>query len=512
MSKRLAVAFAGLALAGCSGGGATSSPPIVTLPPTGASGTTGTWTDTPGPGAGSSSCGTPPVSTMDAGAAAVLAVAQGRHLVDGTWGNGSGTVATIDVTVGEQLATSTTGCGGALQVGAIVTVKTRDGLIDAHGTTLTIDYLRRASLEIPLPDLPVPAGVLGSYSDPKYFLVRQNISSTDHPTLVVSFSVGQKGFSADAARAVVVVGGESVVGAWSSAPLEVPPRREPQYEVPAELVTACAPAVEFTNAPSQFTVLPTADAARAARVGTWSRCHAYGGPAHEGIQIAADGTWSYLRYGNGSFVTSPGLRRAGTIQIISGTISGPGFAQVNLAGPGVSRATWVSGSNRLILQDDTAPPDWGVSVYVRTDRPVTSAQNTFAAGQRAGAAACAVGELGTIDPDLGAPLDTILAGDWTVCSGEFLEGYRRLRFDGHGGLAFVDEAGAALPSRPFEALRPETTPPQVPRYTILQSNQTPEGPDDWTIILSERPLKMWVFIESQHAVKRELVLSALPPQ
>jgi hypothetical protein len=300
------------------------------------------------------------------------------------------------------------------------------------------------------------------------------------------------------------------VGLWSSQALEVPRRREPQYDLPAELASACAPARDFANAPDQLTVFPSAEAARAARVGTWIRCRAFGGPAHEGIRIAADGTWSYLRYENGAFVASPGLRRAGTLQVINGTISGPGFAQADLLAPNLRRATWVYG-NRLVMQDDTAPPDLGVSVYVLADRNVAPAQNAFAAGQRAGTAGCTVGELGTLDPDLGAPLNAALAGDWTVCSGEFLEGYGRLHFDGRGGFAFIDQAGAALPSQPFTVLHPETMPPPVPRHTVLLSQETAEGADEWTIILSERPLKMFVSIESPHAVKRELMLSALAP-
>jgi hypothetical protein len=75
----------------------------------------------------------------------------------------------------------------------------------------------------------------------------------------------------------------------------------------------------------------------------------------------------------------------------------------------------------------------------------------------------------------------------------------------------VDEGGAALPSRPFTVLHLETMPPQVPRHTVLQSQLTAQGADEWTIMLSERPLKMSVSIESPHAAKRQLMLSALAP-
>jgi hypothetical protein len=180
-------------------------------------------------------------------------------------------------------------------------------------------------------------------------------------------------------------------------------------------------------------------------------------------------------------------------------------------GPAVNLPSILSG-DLLVVNEFTASSGLVDSVYVRSNLPVTPVQNAFTAGQRAGAAACAVAELGTIDPVDGVPIDTMLAGDWTVCSGEFLEGYRRLRFDQHArSLAFVDEAGVAQPSKPFKLVHSDTVPPSNPRDTTLVFEEQPGGADTWSIMFSERPHKMWVLASSQHAVQRELVLSALAP-
>lgn len=114
---------------------------------------------------------------------------------------------------------------------------------------------------------------------------------------------------------------------------------------------------------------------------------------------------------------------------------------------------------------------------------VQNAPNPYSPSQRAGADACAVSETGTLDPDLGTPLESTLAGTWSLCSGELLEGYGGLTFDGHGGVTVLDTNGLPMGGFAYRALHPETMPALSPRETsLLLPDQR-----DWTIIFSERP-------------------------
>src|SRR4029077_12260103 len=103
-----------------------------------------------------------------------------------------------------------------------------------------------------------------------------------------------------------------------------------------------------------------------------------------------------------------------------------------------------------------ARPNSALSLYVRTSRPVVTAANPFTPGQRAGAAACALPEHGTIDPELGAEMESTLAGEWTLCTGELLDGFVGLRFDGNGAVRLLAADGTSLATRRYRALHPET--------------------------------------------------------
>jgi hypothetical protein len=246
--------------------------------------------------------------------------------------------------------------------------------------------------------------------------------------------------------------------------------------------------------------------------GTWVRCRGWASPKHDGIQISPDGTWRYVEWENAAFTASPGLRRDGALgePIDTSSMNGPGFYQVNLEGQSAFIGTHVWG-DRLIVSEWDAPPDVGIGVYVRTDRAVLPAANTFAAGDRAGTAACATPEAGRLDPALGAELGAALAGDWVVCSGDPLEGYARVHFGAQGEVALFDGAGNPLAKRAYEAFQPFTMPSSSPRRTVLSFGEDLGRSEEWSILLSQRPLKMWVGTESGHAMPRELMLSALQP-
>jgi len=450
-------------------------------------------------------CRKPPASASDQHAARVLAGAVGHHDLDGTWLGGSqAAVLEIDMDVGARLPSSGTECGDALMLAASVNVRTRDGVVSGQGTVIQFYDGDSATAEIPLP------GLADAYAHPDPALppltsADENqsgiaLASTPAPTLVLTMTE-------DSSTANVVVDQRRVVGRWSSNVSEIPARRSPTYVVPSELVSECAPAADFTGAHGQYTPFASGADATAATIGTWIRCRSYGGPEHDGIQILPDGSWQMLAWQDGGFVTRGGIQREGALEppIDLSNVNGTGFFQVNLRGPAVWRPSFVW-DNRLLLSDTTAPPDFGESVYVRTDRSVVSAPNPYTTGQRAGAAACEVAESGTIDPDLGGPMETILAGTWTLCSGELLEGYAGLTFDGNGAVTFLDVNGQSMGGLSYRALHPETVPALSPRETNLL---LPDG-RDWEIIFSQRPLKMWLLETGQPTVVHQAVFSPLP--
>jgi hypothetical protein len=192
--------------------------------------------------------------------------------------------------------------------------------------------------------------------------------------------------------------------------------------------------------------------------------------------------------------------------------NGVGFFQIDLRGPGAWLPTHLWGDLLLVSGDAPLPDlDETVSVYVRSTREVAVAPNPFASGERVGAPACAIPESGTIDPEIG-DLDQVLAGAWTLCSGEMLEGFTGLRFDGAGRVTLLNGDGSELATRPYRTLRPITMPVVSPRvtYLLFPAVDATGAADSWDIILSERPLKLWISAEGPYTLRRTTVFSALP--
>ena len=446
-------------------------------------------------------CGTPPESASDPPAASVLAIVTGHHDLDGTWLNsGAAAVLSIDMDVGSPLPGSTTGCGGSLLLGATVNVKTRDGVLSGLGTVVRFDTPWRATVEIPRPALP------DAYAHPDPALPPlRGVTVGDHPVERVSSTAPTLvlTITTDGLLAELIVDQQRLVGQWSSDAVGAPFRRAPAYVVPPELVADCAPAADYTGAGDQRTTFASGADATAATIGTWIRCRSWGVPEDAGIQISPDGSWRMLAWQDGAFVTRGGIQREGALEPPIDV--GAGQFQVDLRGPGVGRSSWVW-ENRLIMPDFAAPPDFGVSIYVRTDRVVASGPNPYAPGERGGTAACAIAESGTIDPDLGDPLASTLAGRWTLCSGELLAGYGGLTFDGRGVVTFLDADGQPMGGSAYQAMHFETIPVESPRPLAFLF------PDmrDWRVIFSERPLKLWLVESGPHTTDRVALFSALP--
>jgi hypothetical protein len=445
-------------------------------------------------------CGQPPQSIADPQVAAVLSAARGRHYLEGTWLNGrQGVVMTVDVDTGSALAGSGTGCGEALVVGATVAVETRDGVVQGQATAIRFYSPSSALAEIPLPDLdpayarpdPALAPLLSSWQP-----VRQTSDAV--PTLMLAFAEG-------GTTGEMIVDQERLVGDWSSDSALVPLRQAAPYVVPADLATECAPAADYTAAVGQYTPFASADDALAAMPGNWIRCRAFGASSQAGLQISPDRTWRTLSWQGGELVTRGGLGEEGTVDtpIDVSAMNWPGYFQTNLTGPAAWLPTNVWG-DRLIMGNVDAPPDLEVHVYVRTNRPAATVTNSYAVGQRAGAAACATPETGAVETGLGAALESVLAGQWTLCSGELLEGPAALRFDGQGHVTLLAADGSEIVTSSYQAFQPETVPVESPRETILDL-----GDQQWSILFSERPLKLRTAVTGTHTSSRVALFSPI---
>ncbi len=404
------------------------------------------------------------------------------------------------------------GCGGTLSIEATLHVKTRDGVLDGRATILRFKDPNAGTLQIPLPDLddsyarPDPSEVFSLYG----MTVTPLASSEDAtPTLVVMLTDGN--LTAD-----LVVDRTRVVGRWDRNIVGVPARGNPPYVVPPELVQECAPAATYTAASTQYTPFASGADALASIHGTWIRCRAAGGQPHAGLQIADDGSWRTLVWQDDELVAHGGFQREGFVEDPIDThaqgFNGVGFFQINLRGPGAWMPTHLWGDVLLVAADAPLPDlNENTSVYVRSTREVAAAPNPFASGERAGAPACAIPESGTIDPEIG-DLDHVLAGAWTLCSGEMLEGFTGLRFDGAGGVTLLNGDGSELATKPYRTIRPITEPVLSPRATnlLFPAVDASGAADDWSILLSDRPLKLWISVEGPYTLRRTTVFSALP--
>jgi hypothetical protein len=457
-----------------------------------------------------STCGSPPTSASDTQVLRLLDSARGHHDLEGTWLNGlQASVLSVDFdsAAGPPLPESTAGCGGNLFIEAMLHVKTRDGVLDGRATVLRFKAPYAGTLSIPLPDLD------GSYARPgpsqafssSGMTVTPLASPEDaRPTLVMMLTDGN--LTAD-----LIVDRTRVVGRWDTGLVGVPPRGKPPYVVPPELVQECAPAAAYTPLATNYTPFASGADALASLHGTWIRCRAAGGQPHAGLQIADDESWRTLVWQDGALVARGGFQREGFVEDPIDThahgFNGVGFFQIGLRGPGTWMSTHLWGDLLVVSPPDL---DEDLNIYVRSTREVAAAPNPFASGERAGAPACATPESGTIDPEIG-DLDQVLAGAWTLCSGEMLEGFTGLRFDGAGRVTLLNGDGSELATRPYRTLRPITMPVVSPRatYLLFPAVDATGAADSWNIILSDRPLKLWISAEGPHTLRRTTVFSAL---
>ena len=436
----------------------------------------------------------------------MLAAAQGHHNLDGTWLNQrQPAVLGVDVEVGAPLPGSGTGCGATLLLEATVTVRTRDAVISGQAQVLRFDDYWSAWVEVPIANLADayarPDPMFRTIPDGPNAYLPQQRPGAPAPTLVLVIS-------ATGLRANLFVDGR-VVGTWSSASRRFRGAGPGLTRFPAELAAECAPANGPASANSQYTPFASAGEAAAAMPGTWIHCQASrkrAAPGFTSHPMEPGERWRGATEGSShraDFSRRAPWRNRSTFW----RTTGPAIFQINLGGPAIWLPTHLWGDRLIATPFETTPLDRNQSVYVRTNRAVETTSNPYSSRQRAGVAACAQPETGVLEMGLGSELESTLAGEWTLCAGELLDGYAGLRFDGRGAVSLLAAGGETLRSQSYQAIQPESIPTPSPYRKILlfAGDET-----SWEIMFSERPLKLWMVERRGRTTARKAVFSAVP--
>lgn len=448
-----------------------------------------------------SSCSSPSLVAADPSTAVLQSQLVGVHTLEGTWANGEqGSKLRIEVDLGARLPVADELACGRLPYQVAARLTTSDGVLDARASVLEFEF-SEAELVVPIPELadPYRNPAAGSFGP----------SGWNTPTPVPTLHVGFGLLNGDGA---LQIGADLVneqldrVGVWSSSFLDVPPRAIPEYVVPPQFVAACAKLKPYTGAITEYTAFTDAEEVSSSLVGTWIRCSGPDQPFSAGLQVSSDGTWQQLALDADRLVTHGGFQSEGTVSILDVAFNNrPGSFQVDLVGPRIWMSAQLWGDQLQVDRWQLRGPDI-TSVYVRSDLVADSVASSYAARDRAGAAACSAAEAGTLDLTPGAELDSALEGDWTLCSGELPQGQTLLRFDGTGSVSFFDAQGTALGTHRYTVVLLETMPVAVPRAMALVLDDN----TDFDIAISERPLKLWMQSDTdQHGILTA-VLSALP--
>jgi hypothetical protein len=419
-----------------------------------------------------------------------LSQLSGTHIVKGAWADGAqASELHIDLQLGDRLPIEDENACGTIKYQVSAQLRTSDGLIDTSASLLVLDYA--GHLTAPLPDLP------DAYRNPVAPFAGVMNPPEPVPTIGVEFDQNEQ------IRVNVINEGGDTVGIWSTSFYELPPRKRPAYVVPSLFASICA---GIAPPDSGYTSYASADAVLASLAGTWIRCSGEGQlPASypqlsaAGLQIGADGAWQRLVLENDRLVTRGGFDGEGTSSIsdLSAMTNLPGFFQVNLLGHRGGGGGGDLSGDELRLEPD---------LYVRSNWAVDTGSNPFAARERGGAAACSTAEQGFLEPAPGAELESVLVGDWTLCFGGLPEDQTLLRFDGAGNVAFFDAQGAALGSHSYTVVLPTTTAVVYPRLmSLILDDDT-----DFSIAISERPLKLWIESDVPSRGLLTAVLSAVP--
>jgi hypothetical protein len=190
----------------------------------------------------------------------------------------------------------------------------------------------------------------------------------------------------------------------------------------------------------------------------WLRCNgaSTGFPEHDGIAITATG-WKHLAYRDGAWIEQLGFGHEGTIQILDTSINGPGSQQVvfwdmlpfTFASPSVDLSSSASSLHLAMGGRGMLGFD---GLYIASDVTVGTAEQLYADGVRAGAAACDKAEAHLHRIGAPAEVNAALAGSWTFCSGSFRPDATGIEFSALGTYNHLAADGGTVASGLYQVI------------------------------------------------------------
>jgi hypothetical protein len=332
-------------------------------------------------------------------------------------------------------------CGAVLEVDVTAKVQSDDGAID---TTRAARMSTGAATTGPTLVMEVPLDLGADYLGPTvwepdvqkanaqmFWVTPPIVASPAFEKASAILRVGLEGGGGTITAGAVH--DDRILGLWSTDRNSYFPSGPPvEYTPPPELVSACGGAEQYRPLPdsnNEFTPFPNVAAAKAGVAGTWVRCFDNVVSDHAGFQILPDGSWRRLGFDNGELVARSGFGEEGVLRFWD---NGPGKFQVDFTPFGRlsdSDMSLFSGSTTFASNRALAfwsQNEWPGAVYMPTTMPVSAAAPEYAAGERAGQAACADTEQGILPY---AEARAALSGNYVLCSGELREGVARIQFD-----------------------------------------------------------------------------------
>jgi hypothetical protein len=267
---------------------------------------------------------------------------------------------------------------------------------------------------------------------------------------------------------------------------------------PALFDDACRTAVtaEFNR--------PADDAGFAPLVGRWVLCEgeSTGLAAHDGLEIAADGSWKHLQEENGQLSELLGFDHEGQANVLGGST-------LQLLGVALPQIEYSADRKGLRLTQG-GPTSFNLT-YAKANLPVQPARPKYMMGERAGSAACGDGEAYVHRFSSSEDLRSQLVGAWHFCSGAFRPDASRIAFALDGSYLHQDSDGRTVGRGRYEISDQSTVNGKGAfQINLMDSDLPADAPRYYAIgmpAMSRAPIKLH---SSGYDGHPPTVLSALP--
>jgi hypothetical protein len=249
---------------------------------------------------------------------------------------------------------------------------------------------------------------------------------------------------------------------------------------------------------------PAEDAGVAPLVGRWLLCEgeSTGLPLHDGLELAADGSWKHLQEQNGQLSELLGFDHEGQANLWGGS---------TLQFLGVALAQIEYSADRKGLRLTQGESTNFNLTYAKANLPVQPARPKYMMGERAGSAACADAEAYVHRFTSSEDLRSQLVGAWHFCSGAFRADASRIAFALDGSYLHQDSDGRTVGRGRYEISDQNDINGKGAFQINLMDSDLPAGAPRYYLIgvpaMSRAPIKLH---SPGYDGQPPTVLSALP--